>query len=320
MKRITWGIVVGGAAAAAFVGSATANATGDTWTPNYDIDNAQLFVGSGPAYTAAWELPASFTSGTGADATTLTGTDYLTASPGGLNDEFVTNDGVIYDQDQLGGGFTNLYYDMGGPGNNVVDYMKTPFGSYDISSMASLFTPGDFEKDFSTAATVGQNIVVADGAEGRIGAALGLSSPGEFTGGLTEDATITPMLTKDSSLVWEAPASYTGGVAGDQETLTGNLYVTSPTNVEFVDNSGDVFAQNELGSGLFVVNNLYYDPVNGPAQDYLETTFGNIDISSLASWFAPADVSDLTAASPVADLADAGLYSALDMGMLNLIP
>jgi hypothetical protein len=65
--------------------------------------------------------------------------------------------------------------------------------------------------------------------------------------------------------------------------------------------------------GLFPVENLYYDPVNGPAVDEVSTIFGNIDLSPFASWFAPTDVADLVTPSPAADLADAGLYSALDL-------
>lgn len=115
MKRIAWGIVVGGAAAAAFAGSGVAGATGETWTPDYDVNGAQLFAGlptlGQEAWSPAWELPASFTSGNG---TVLTGTDYITQSGGGLNDEFITKDGAVFDQNQVFPGFTNLYYDPAG--------------------------------------------------------------------------------------------------------------------------------------------------------------------------------------------------------------
>ncbi|MEB3049959.1 hypothetical protein KV112_09480 [Mycolicibacter sp. MYC123] len=316
MKHIAWGIVIGGAAAAAFAGSGVANADPASWTPSYDVDGAQLFAGlptlGQEAWSPAWELPVSFTS---SDGTTLTGTDYITASSGGFNDEFITKDGATYDQNQLLPGFTNLYYDPAGDGT-AVDVMKTPFGNVDLSSMASTFAPPELPT--VNAETVGHNIVVADGAIYRIGEAIGLSDKTGVAaaGGLTDPATITTLQTPESSLVWAAPAAYTDHSGVDATTLTGNLYVTSPTDVEFVDQAGDVFDQHTLVSGLFFVENLYYDPVNGPAVDKALTPFGLVDLSSVASWFAPADVSDLSVTpSPVSDLADAGLYSALDLGL-----
>ena len=66
-----------------------------------------------------------------------------------------------------------------------------------------------------------------------------------------------------SSLVWQAPASYTEGTGADATVLTGNLYATSSTDVEFVDTQGDVFDQHMLIPGLVPVENLYYDPVDG---------------------------------------------------------
>ncbi|UVO13660.1 hypothetical protein NM962_06080 [Mycobacterium sp. SVM_VP21] len=314
MKHIAWGIVVGGAAAAAFAGSGVAGATGGTWTPDYDVNDAQLFAVL-PAlgqegWSPAWQLPASFTSGTG---TVLTGTDYLTPTIGGLNNEFVTSDGATYDQNQLFPGFTNLYYDPAGNGT-AVDVMKTPFGSFDLASAPSWAVP-DFPT--GTAETVGNNIVVADGAIYRIGDAIGLSDAarGAWFGGLTDHATITALQAPDSSLVWSAPAAYSGGTGAAATTLTGTLYVTSPTDVEFVDKSGDVFDQHALVYGLFNVVNLYYDPVNGPAVDEVQTIFGNFDLSPFASWFAPTDVADLTTPAPLTDLSDAGLFSALDLGL-----
>lgn len=113
--------------------------------------------------------------------------------------------------------------------------------------------------------------------------------------------------------MWAAPAAYAVGTGTAATTLTGTVYVTSPTDVEFVDKAGDVFDQHALVFGLFPVENLYYDPVNGPAVDEVSTIFGNIDLSPFASWFAPADVADLTTPAPLTDLADAGLYSALDL-------
>lgn len=314
MKRIAWGIVVGGAVAAAYAGSAAATADPASWTPDYDVAGAQLNAAMsfpGP-WSPVWELPASFTSSTG---TTLTGTDYLTTAPGGFNDDFVTNTGATYDQDQLLPGFTNLYYDPSADGT-AVDVMKTPFGNIDLSAMASTFAPVDFETT-SPATTVGHNIVVTDDATYNIGEAIGLSDKegGAWIGGLTDGAAITVLQTPDSSLVWAAPAAYSGGTGADATTLTGTLYVTSPRDVEFVDKAGDVFDERTLVSGLFPMENLYYDPVGGPAQDYLQTIFGNVDISPIASWLAPTEVSDLTSPSLLPDLSDAGLYSALDLGL-----
>ncbi|BBX24200.1 hypothetical protein MTER_36110 [Mycolicibacter terrae] len=311
MKHFAWGIVVGGAVAAAFASSAVANATGETWTPDYDVGTAQLLAQlptlTQEGWSPAWELPASFTSGTG---TTLTGTDYITLSGGGFNDEFITKDGAIYDQNQLFPGFTNLYYDPAGDGP-AVDAMKTPFGSFDMSSMASTFAPAELPT--VNAETVGNNIVVGDGGGLRITQALGLSNGSDHWAGGPMATSVTPMETPDSSLVWSVPAMFTDGSGPDVPTLTGTEYVTSPTDVEFVDKAGDVFDQHAFVYGLFPVENLYYDPVDGPAVDEIQTIFGNIDLSPIASWFAPADVADLVTPSPLADLADAGLYSALDL-------
>lgn len=317
MKRVAWGIVVGGAVAAAFAGSA-ANATGDTWTPDYDVGGAQLFAQlptlTQEGWSPVWELPASFTTSTGA---TLTGTDYLTTSSGGFNDEFITKEGAVYDQNQLGGGFTNLYYDPSSIGT-AVDMMKTPFGTVDLSSMASLFAPADVT-GLSTAAEVGNNIVFADFGGIRIQGALDLDngqSGHGWAGGPADGATVTTMQAPDSSLVWSVPTTFTQTIGAHTTTLTGTEYLTSPTDVEFVDKAGDVFDQHLLAaSGLLFADNHYYDPVDGPAQDVLETTFGNWDISPIASWFAPAEVADLVTPSLLTDLADAGLYSVLDLGL-----
>lgn len=316
MKHVAWGIVTGGAVAAAFAGSGVAGATGGTWTPSYDVNDAQLFAGpptlGQEAWSSAWELPASFTSGTG---TVLTGTDYLTPTIGGYNNEFVTDDGATYDQNQLFPGFTNLYYDPAGDGT-AVDVMKTPFGSFDLASAPSWAVP-----DFPTgpAETVGNNIVVGGIAFDRIDQAIGLADRNGVAaaGGLTDPAAITALQTPDSLLVWAAPAAYTVGTGGTATTLTGNLYVTSPTDVEFVDKAGDVFDQHTLISGLFPVENLYFAPVSGPAVDEVDTIFGKFDLSPFASWLAPTDVADLTTPAPLTDLADAGLYSALDLGLTS---
>ncbi|MBS9532821.1 hypothetical protein KIH27_04365 [Mycobacterium sp. M1] len=306
MKRVAWGIVVGGAVAAAFAGSATANADSASWVPDYSVDNAKLFLGPDQT-SAAWELPdTSFTHGTGADAVTLTGTDYITKSAGGFNDQFITNTGAMYEQDQLGGGFTNLFYDDGA--GHIVDTMKTPFGNVDLSSLGTSLLPGAFDATTSPAAPVG---------DAFIGAALGLYKDADatWTGGDDHDALTALQAPDSSSLIWSAPATFTSNGA-DATTLTGTEYILSPTNTEFIDKAGDVFDQHLLSGGIFGVDNLYYDPVNGPAVDVLHSAFGNFDISPLASWFAPTvDVSDLTAASPVSDLTDAGLYSALDLGL-----
>jgi hypothetical protein len=189
--------------------------------------------------------------------------------------------------------------------------MKTPFGSFDMSSMASTFAPAELPT--VNAETVGHNIVVGDGGGVRITQALELSNGSAHWAGGPTATSVTPMETPDSALVWAVPATFMSGVGIDEKTLTGTEYVTSPTDVEFVDKAGDVFDQHAFVYGLFPVENLYYDPVNGPAVDEIQTIFGSVDISPLASWFAPADVADLVTPAPVADLADAGLYSALDL-------
>ncbi|WP_131721513.1 hypothetical protein [Mycolicibacter heraklionensis] len=325
MKHIAWGIVVGGAAVAAFAGPGVAAATGGTWAPDYDVNDAQLFAGlptlGQEAWSPAWELPASFTSSNG---TILTGTDYISSAPGGLNDEFVTSSGATYDQEQLFPGFTNLYYNPSADGT-AVDVMKTPFGNIDLTPALPSFSPylalwlvEPFAPD-STATTVGQNIIFTDSGGDRITSALSLTEKGsDWIGGPATDANVTPLVTPESGLVWSVPATFTDRTGTDAVTsLTGTEYVTSPTDVEFVDKAGDVFSQQTLVPGLFVVDNLYYDPTDGPAQDYLQTIFGTFDISPLASWFAPTDVSDLASPSLLPDLSDAGLYSALDLGLLS---
>lgn len=311
MKRITLGIVAGGAGVAALLAAAAANADTSSWTPDYTVDNATLYAG--PSLNSpAWELPASFSYGTGTDATTLTGTDYLMKSAGGLNDEFITKGGAIYDQNQLGGGYTNLYYDSGASGASPVDIMKTPFGQFNVSSLASWFAPPAFP--VGTAEEVGHNFVIADFGGTYIQQALSLYNSDQtgWLGGPTDKDVITSMQTPGSSLVWSVPTSFTQGSGADATTLTGTEYVTSPTDVEFVTKSGDIFDQDQWSSGLV---NAYYDPKGGIAQDFLYTDFGIFNLSSIASWFAPADVADLTTPSPDADLSDAGLYSALDLGL-----
>lgn len=115
-----------------------------TWTPDYGNldDNAVLLADDDP-YSQTWQVnDVSFTNSAG---DTLTGTNYVTQSLfGGIDDQFVTADGAVYDQDQLGFGFTNLYYDPGTEDGDIVDMLKTPFGTFDISWMADSFTPTDF--------------------------------------------------------------------------------------------------------------------------------------------------------------------------------
>lgn len=85
-------------------------------------------------------------------------------------------------------------------------------------------------------------------------------------------------------------------------------------NNQFVTDAGDIYNQNQLGMGF---TNLYYD-AEGDGKDVIDVMkipFGNFDLSSLASWFAPTDYSDTDVASPVDALTDAGLYSALDLGL-----
>lgn len=57
MKFVGLGVVAGGAMAAAFLGTATANAD-TTWTPDYTIDDAQVLQG---ANSLTWAVPATFT-------------------------------------------------------------------------------------------------------------------------------------------------------------------------------------------------------------------------------------------------------------------
>src|SRR5690625_1449 len=150
MKAIALGVVAGGATVAAFLTAAAANADegtdpgtdggGDTattasWSPVYQSDEAQLVQGSDSSLY--WATPSSFTNGD----TTLHGDTYITQSPGGFNTVFVTDDGDVYNQNQLFPGFTNLYYNPAGDDTAAVDTLKTPFGPIDLSSMASTFAP-----------------------------------------------------------------------------------------------------------------------------------------------------------------------------------
>lgn len=315
MKHIAWEIVAGGAVAAAFAGSATANATGDTWTPNYDVDNATAYQMPGSS-SVGWDLPASFTSGAG---TTLTGTDFVIPSAGGYDDVFQTGAGAVYAQDQLFPGFTNLYYDAGTTGAVPVDMMKTPFGSVNLSSLASLFAP-----DYSHAAPVPSAGLVASDTD--LGDALGLG-PGDH-----KDATWTPdygthnaglLQLNDGALAWQLPD--TTFTSSDGTVLTGTDWVTQTLfagqhiygyDNEFITNTGALYDQHQLAPDI--TNYYYYDPsVSMSAVDFLQTPLGTFNMSWIAPWvFEPMDyVEHATALSPLTDLTDAGLYSALDLGL-----
>lgn len=318
MKRIAVGIVAGGAAAAAFLTAASANATDSaetpsvTWTPNYTVDNAVILQGQN-SLADTWQLPASFTSSEG---TVLVGTDYVTRTLwGGIENQFHTTDGAVYAQDQLGLGFTNLYYDADGDGKDVVDYLKTPFGTFNVSSMASVFAPEDVSKLTEASPLEAlQNAGLYSALDLGLGedAGEGSWSPAYDIAGAQLLADKDPF-----SETWKLDASFTRG----DEMLMGTNYVTQSLfgggiNDQFVTDDGAIYAQNQLGLGF---TNLYYNSGGDDATvvDILKTPLGNVDLSSIASWFAPADFSDVDAASPLADLQDAGLYSALDLGLLT---
>ncbi|UVO14333.1 hypothetical protein NM962_10235 [Mycobacterium sp. SVM_VP21] len=312
MKRVALGIVTGGAATAAYFGSAMAYADDTTsgtsgaesWSPVYGTDAATLVQDQGSG-SLAWELPASFANG----STTLSGTDYVMPSTGGYNDEFVTSAGAVYDQDQLFPGVTNLYYDDGVKGDAPVDVLKTSFGNFNVSSMASLFTPTD-PQNFVDSGTALQNAGLYSaldlGPDGKSG-----SEP-TWTPSYGD---VTEVANKGAAPVWEVSNTTFTPSAGT--ALTGTDYLAPSLggyDNEFVTGSGAVYDQDQLFPG---VTNLYYDDgVSGDAPvDILKTSFGNFDLSSMASWFAPTDYSDAVAATPDMDLTDAGLYSALDLGL-----
>ncbi|NDJ91805.1 hypothetical protein [Mycolicibacter kumamotonensis] len=316
MKFRALGVAVGGAAAAAFLAAGTANADtaetpAPTWTPVYQIDTAEVLQQAN-SFINTWAVGSTFVN---AD-TTLVGTTYLTPSTGGLNTLFIdeaTKD--VYNQNQLGLGFTNLYYDAAGDGKDVVDILKTPFGNIDMSSMASLFAPADV----STLIEVSpEKALESAGLYSALNLAYGKDLP--------ENLTWTPVYgTDDAQLLvdqdpfsqtWKLNATF---VPSEGDTLVGTNYLTESLfgagiNDVFVTDDGDVYAQNQLGFGF---TNLYYNAAGDDtaAVDFLKTPFGNIDMSWAASWFAPADYSDVDVITPDADLAAAGLYSALDLGL-----
>ncbi|MEZ0382737.1 hypothetical protein [Mycobacterium sp. pW045] len=317
MKLIILGVAAGGAAAA-FLTAATAGAevseTPGTWTPTYNVDTAEILQ-SANSFANTWAVTSIFTHSDGVE---LAGTTYLTPSTGGLNTLFIDNaTGDIYNQNQLGLGFTNLYYDAGGDGKDVVDILKTPFGSIDISSMAAWFAPADVA-DLTPASPL--EALENAGLYSALNLGLGEDAPADVTWDPTYGLDGAQLLDVNDPLsqTWKLTAAFTNS---DGEMLSGTNYITQSLfgggiNNQFVTSDGDVYAQHQLGLGF---TNLYYD-ADGDGKDVidiLKTPFGSFDISSMASWFAPTDFSDVDAVSPVADLEDAGLYSALDLGLLT---
>ncbi|MGB3284840.1 hypothetical protein [Mycolicibacter algericus] len=317
MKLIILGVAAGGAAAA-FLTAATAGAevseTPGTWTPTYNIDTAEILQAAN-SFTNTWAVTSIFTH---SDGEALAGTTYLTPSTGGLNALFIDDaTGDIYNQNQLGLGFTNLYYDADGDGKDVVDILKTPFGNIDISSMAAWFAPADVA-DLTPASPL--EALENAGLYSVLNLGLGEDAPADVTWNPTYALDGAQLLDVNDPLsqTWKLAAAFTND---DGEMLSGTNYITQSLfgggiNNQFVTTDGDVYAQHQLGLGF---TNLYYD-ADGDGKDVidiLKTPFGNFDISSMASWFAPTDFSDVDAVSPVADLEDAGLYSVLDLGLLT---
>ena len=307
MKHVALGIVTGGAAAAAYFGAAMAHADPGTesWSPIYGTDSATLVQAPG-SQSLAWDLPASFTNG----STTLTGTDYLAPSSGGFNNEFVTSTGATYDQDQLFPGVTNLYYDSGVSGAAPVDVLKTSFGDFNVSSWASLFPAPTVPKDFVDSGTALQNAGLYSaldlGPDGKNG-----SEP-TWTPSYGDVTEVTPKA--GGAPVWEVQNTTFTPSAGT--TLTGTDYLAPSAggyDNEFVTTGGAIYDQDQLFPG---VTNLYYDSgSDGTPVDILKTSFGDFNISSMASWLPLADYTDAVPATPDVDLTDAGLYSALDLGL-----
>lgn len=303
-------MVIGGVAAA-FFGSAAAHADDSSWSPIYDTDSATLVQVLGRS-TLTWDVPASFTNGT----TTLSGTDYVAPSAGGFNDEFVTNSGAVYDQDQLFPGFTNLYYDAGTKGATAVDVFKTPFGDIPANWAASQFTPADptfFITSTEALANSQPNLDVLLN--------LGPDSSG-LEGWSPVDGTVTEVANKGAAPVWEVPATFSpvtdAGVATLTGTESGTEYLApSPIggyDFEFVTNTGAVYDEDIL---FQEVVNLYYDSGAKGASpvDILYTPFGHLNISWAASLFTPTNYASAVAVTPTDDLTNAGLYSALDLGL-----
>lgn len=314
MKLLGLGIVAGGAVAATLLSAATANAgttppPAPAWSPTYNVDTAEILQQAN-SFTNTWAVDSSFTHG----GTTLTGTTYLTPSTGGLNTLFIDDNKDVYNQNQLGMGFTNLYYDKGGDGKDVVDFLKTPFGNVNVSSMASLFAPADVSK---LAEASPLKALESAGLYSALNLGLATTAPADLKWTPvygTDDAQL--LADKDPfSQTWKLDATFTRGT----DVLSGTNYVTQSLfgggiNDQFVTEAGDVYNQNQLGMGF---TNLYYNPAGDTtaAVDFLKTPFGTYDLSSIASWFAPTDYADATVLTPDADLADAGLYSALDLGL-----
>jgi hypothetical protein len=127
-------------------------------------------------------------------------------------------------------------------------------------------------------------------------------------------------LTGSSALAWELPD--TTFTASNGTVLTGTDWVTQTLfagdhiygyDNEFITNTGALYDQHQLAPDF--TNVYYYDPsVSLSAVDLLQTPVGDINMSWAAPLFEPMDyIEHATALSPLTDLADAGLYSALDL-------
>lgn len=314
MNRAALGIIAGGVFAGAYFGAATANAD-PSWTPDYDLGDATMRQ-VGPS-SVAWAVPATFTNGT----TTLTGTDYLFPSAGGYENEFITSDGALYDQDQWLPGYTNLYY-FDPTTFASADVVKTPFGPITLPPLVGgLFKPSDF----ATLPAVPSAALVA--SDTGLGQALTLV-PGDQLDGVTwtsdyaglDEASLL-QVPGSSSLAWEIPDTTWTSSTGT--TLTGTDYVSQTLSFgqyvfgydnEFVTDDGGVYDQLQFAPGF---TNLYYDgPLDGHYPiDVLLTPFGNFDLDDVTSWFTPADYADASVLTPLTALQDSGLYSVLDLAL-----
>ncbi|HEU0191449.1 MAG TPA: hypothetical protein VFR17_09280 [Mycobacterium sp.] len=302
--------------AAAFCAAAAAHADSG-WTPNYDLADAA--VGQVGPTSVAWAVPASFTNGT----TTLSGTDYVFPSAGGYENEFITETGALYDQDQLAPGYTNLFYFSGTNSDlHGADVLKTPFGSIDMPLMQGLFKPSDFTQASAvpSATEVAEQARLVDALQigpDKIPADAPPLDGWNPTYAGADDASLL-QVPGSSSLAWAIPdTTWTpaGGTA-----LTGTDYVSNTvilnhvygSDNEFVTNTGAVYDEHVFSPNLA---NLYYD--GGAAGDHpvdiLQTSFGNFDISWAAGLLTPTDYAAATVLTPLTALQDSGLYSALDL-------
>lgn len=162
MHRIaSLGVLAGGMSMAAWMATGIAGAAPDTdvghpgetdaWyasdsaygtDPYYDLDDAlQLQDG---LFSTTWQVDATFDSDVLDE--TVRGTLYETQSLfGGYDSVLVTGENSdadgIYEQNDWGLGFTNVYFNPAGDDTDAVDYLLTPFGDVDLSWMASWFAP-----------------------------------------------------------------------------------------------------------------------------------------------------------------------------------